>query len=192
MNAKLDFKRAFAGASLIAFGLLFALCCYGMFEDLEGLWKTGTPHISSGSGGRSAWLRDLDEWSNGWITLPCYGLFAGYCLYVVWSMSHLFVSPECAVSIKNDVVHFNKGLYSGDAVKIFDIITIDLSFDPENPASREDHWLWGDGLERLTIAFKTPYGKTKRVVLSARRVRGGCDSLVEFAKELRARVKSSV
>jgi hypothetical protein len=185
MATKLDFKRGFALFGIVVALLMITLGCYGLFQDLESLWTTGSPHMKATSSLRSAWLTDLDNLFGGWLTIPMFGLFVGYASYVLWIWWHIYLAPNGVVLLERDKLKFSRSLYRGLSVSYEDIVSVDLTFDPDLPSSRSDHWLWGDWNDRLSISFKKSNGKIKKITISAGRVCGECDSLADFGKSLK-------
>jgi hypothetical protein len=88
-------------------------------------------------------------------------------------------------------IQFNKGLYSRGNANLSDVVSVKLSFDPNNPKSRQNDWFWGDGKERLSISFRKHNGRRKTVSLKAWKIRGGCDALATFAEQLQMETETS-
>jgi hypothetical protein len=146
-GVQIDFKPGFAYSGVIVATLMVALGVYGLFRDIESLWLVGAPHISIGSGGRSAWLRDLDQISNGWFTVLLFGGFAIYAARLGWSMAHYYLAPRGVVRFEERMLHFNRGLFVSGPVDLSDVEDVTLSFDPDNPSNSPKHWFWDYPLE---------------------------------------------
>ena len=186
MDAQLDHRAGFAAFGIIVMFLVLLLFGYMLLQDFESLLITGSPHVLSGTGHRSAWFRDLDAWSRGWLSILFAGSMAIYSVRVCWSWLHIILAPEAIVRLHNGYFYFNKGVLLDSPVALSNIDSIDLSFDPHEPNSRHQQLLWGDGTNLLSIVVRKPGGGVKTIRFSARRIVGGCDALAKFAITTRA------
>jgi hypothetical protein len=191
MEAKLDFKKGVAAFGLVVTVLMIVLFGYILLEDIVSLLTTGAPHIDPPGGGRSAGLRSLDIASNGWFTVAFGSLVTGFSSLQFWKSWQLNKAPESVVSVSGERIQFNKGLFARKIASLSDVVSVKLSFDPNNPKSRQNDWFWGDGKERLSISLKKPNGRSKTVSLMAVNIRGGCDALASFSEQLQKQIEAS-
>jgi hypothetical protein len=192
MTARLDFRKGVAAFGLIVAAFLIAAHGYMLFEDMFSLLTIGAPHIDSpGGGGQSSWLSSMDIQTNGWFTIAYAGFVTAYAVLLFRKYLHLWSRPECVISASNRVIQFNKGLCSRGNANLSDVVSVKLSFDPNNPKSRQNDWFWGDGKERLSISLSKHNGRRKTVSLAAWNIRGGCDALATFVEQLQIEIETS-
>ena len=191
MEAKLDFKKGVAAFGLVVTVSVIALFGYILLEDIISLLTTGAPHVDSPGGGRSAGIRSLDIASNGWFTVAFGSLMTGFSSLQFWKYWQLNKAPESVISVSGERIQFNKGLFARKLASLSDVVSVKLSFDPNNPKSRQNDWFWGDGKERLSISLRKHNGRRKTVSLKAWKIRGGCDALATFAEQLQMEAKPS-
>jgi hypothetical protein len=191
MEAKLDFKKGVAAFGLVVTVSVIALFGYILLEDIISLLTTGAPHVDSPGGGRSAGIRSLDIASNGWFTVAFGSLMTGFSSLQFWKYWQLNKAPESVISVSGERIQFNKGLFAGKIASLSNVVSVKLSFDPNNPHSRQNDWFWGDGKERLSISLKKPNGRSKTVSLMAVNIRGGCNALACFAEQLQKQIEAS-
>lgn len=188
-QAEIGFKRSFATLGIVLLSFFALICIWILIQDLSSYWRTGVPHMNPNPRGKGAWLSELDNLSGGWLSMPVFGTILSYIVYSIRNWIKVYIEPNDVVSLTEGAIHFKKILFADSSVDLSNVTSVELSFDPKNESSRSNHWFWGEWNERLTICYRRPNGKTKRVVIPPGRVAGECDALARFTLELKAAIQ---